>query len=112
MRPPNWDMYVVWRTHNCLRLLAHEVTRARLIALVIAGRRRAARIPMMTMTTSSSTRVNPLRFFDIGLPPWVAQSASGDHRRTELLPARGIVRAPKVRNDAASAPVADRTPDQ
>src|SRR5947207_10695390 len=68
MRPPNWLMYVVWRVHSCLRLLAHEVTLARRIALVMAGRRRAARIPMMTITTSSSTRVNPLRFLDIGLP--------------------------------------------
>src|SRR5437867_3259273 len=41
------------------RLLVHAVTLAWRIALAMAGSNKAARIPMMTMTTSSSIKVNP-----------------------------------------------------
>src|ERR1041384_456030 len=74
-------MYSIF--HNCERLFPHCVTFERRIALAMAGSRRAARIPIMTITTSSSTRVKPFRLLDIELPPKVLVSASGDHRRTE-----------------------------
>src|SRR5262245_12766412 len=46
--------------HSCLRLLQSPVILAFQIAFEIAGSRSAARIPMITMTTSSSTSVKPL----------------------------------------------------
>src|SRR5437773_3972099 len=59
----SWDM-----------LLVHAVTLAWRIALAMAGSNKAARIPIMTMTTSSSIKVNPpsrlwgLRFGVTGPP--------------------------------------------
>ncbi len=45
----------------CLRLFTQAERRADSLAFASAGSRIAARIPIIAMTTSSSTRVNPLR---------------------------------------------------
>src|SRR5271157_1528359 len=49
---------------NCLMLFAQVVRRPDSRAALMAGRSRAIRIPMMAMTTSSSTSVKALRCID------------------------------------------------
>src|SRR5436190_3767043 len=56
--------YIVMATPHCLRLLAHRMRTARSLALLKAGKRSAARIAMIAITTSSSMSVNPFRITD------------------------------------------------
>ena len=57
------EAYILKTTPNCLRLFWQLLRRADSRARARAGRRMAARIPMMAITTSSSMRVNPKGFF-------------------------------------------------
>jgi hypothetical protein len=54
--------YMVNAKANCFWLLRQEVSVARSLALLSAGRSRPARIAMMAMTTSSSIRVKAFTF--------------------------------------------------
>ena len=61
---PSWNMCIA--RANCLRLLAHWVRLAASRACWTAGNVKPTKMPMMAMTTSNSTSVNPRRwFFDI-----------------------------------------------
>src|SRR5437588_10599425 len=53
----------------CLRLDRHEVCRAFSLACAKTGKRIAARIAMIAITTSSSMRVKPLRLSMFLAPP-------------------------------------------
>ena len=53
---------------HCLRLLRQAIRSAFVFAMVRAGSNKAARMAMMAITTSSSTRVNPLRSASRGWP--------------------------------------------
>ena len=52
--------YILNTNPNCFRLLAQLARRAASRARAKAGRRMAARIPMMAMTTNNSISVKPL----------------------------------------------------
>src|SRR5713101_4321526 len=65
---------MVTATPSCFRLLAHWLRRACSLARAKTGKRMAARMAMMAITTSNSIRVKPRCCLNIILPPLIGRA--------------------------------------